>query len=121
MEKNTINNIEVKNFTWTINVSKDIFNNFNLPSNLIFWKQNDKEMILFSEEKWNLFTTKMKKSSGFTQSQLERTKEWKNFLRRLYSGGINVHINKSWKIIFPKWSYLKRKLNGIDFNVKLYI
>jgi tRNA-dihydrouridine synthase len=31
------------------------------------------------------------------------------------------NINKSWKIIFPQSSYLKKKLDWINFNVKLYI
>jgi hypothetical protein len=121
MEKYIENNFDVVKFDWSINISKDILNNFNLPWNLIFWKKNDKEAILFSEEKWNMFIVKMKKSSGFTQSQLERTKEWKNFIRRLYSGWITVNLNKSWKIIFPQSSYLKKKLDWINFNVKLYI
>ncbi|MFZ2150743.1 MAG: hypothetical protein WAZ12_00280 [Candidatus Absconditicoccaceae bacterium] len=121
MEKYIADNFDVVKFDGKINISKDIFNSFSLPSNLIFWKQNNKEMVLFSPEKWNLFTTEMKKSSGFTQSQLEWTKEGKDFLRLLYSGGINVHLNKSGEIVFPKGSYLKRKLDGIDFNVKLSI
>jgi len=55
--------IEIKNFKWFFDISKDVFDILKLEEDHVLWKRSDNNFVLFSIDKWEIFAEEMKNLS----------------------------------------------------------
>ena len=121
INKGRFSPINIENFSWSFVVSTDIFDVLSVCDMVVVLRKTDKELVLFTKEKWLLFVSEMEENSGFDKIQLNYTKEWKAFINSLFRRAQPVSLKKNNKISINSKSTMKQILEWKDFSVSFCV
>ncbi len=113
--------IEIKNFKWFFDISKDVFDILKLEEDHVLWKRSDNNFVLFSIDKWEIFAEEMKNLSWFSEIQFMYNKNASKFIRCLYSRAQPVVLRKNNTLYLWKNNSLRKFLEWKDFSVSFCI